>query len=115
MSLADSSSDEWDLLRRSIRRAKFGNPISDSSFPLSSTLLSTHDDAHKDTKAYHTPSEGKRKRDKRDCHKEDEWEIEEAGLSYESITTTGAIDIRGFSKRPADSAELNESGESERV
>jgi len=109
--LADPSSDRWDLSRRSILREKTENPISDPPLPLPYTLLSPiRDNAHKDTEVYHTPSEGKGKRDKRGCHEEDEWEIEEPGFPYGSMTTTGATDIRGFSKRTADSAGLNDSG-----
>lgn len=107
--LVDPSFAKWGLSRCSIRREKTENPIFDPPFPLSYTLFSPiHDDAHKDTKAYHTPSEGKGKRDIRGCHKEDEWEIEEPGFPYGFMTTTGA----SFSKRTIDSAGLNEIGKS---
>ncbi len=113
LSLANSSFDKWDLSRRSILREKIENSIFDSSFSPPYILLSLiRDDAHKDTKIYHTPSEGKGKRDKRGCHEEDRWEIEEPRFPYESMTTTGATNIRGFSKRTADSARLNENGKS---
>jgi len=50
---------------------------------LAETSPPIRDDAHKDTEVYHTPSEGKGgKRDKRGCHEENEWEIEEPGFPY---------------------------------
>ncbi len=69
------------------------------------------DGALEDIPPHHSPGKGNEKGCKRDGHKGNEC-VDEAGCADGLMTATGAIGIRDSSKRTADSAGLNEGGES---
>lgn len=110
LSLVDSNSNKWDLFKCFIRRQKIENSISNFAFLFSCIILSSiYDDIHKNIKIYNTSSDEKEQRNKRDCYREDEWEIEEFKFLYEFMIITSAIDIRDFFKCIANNVRLNES------